>query len=67
MGDIDRDGEVSVFDVTLLQRYLAGMEKTDDSAYTELLSDVDGDGVSGIFDATRIQRYLAGMSNLTEV
>lgn len=64
MGDIDLDGEVNVFDVTMLQRYIAELELPDDPEYTALIADVDGDGEAGIFDATRIQRYLADMNDL---
>lgn len=59
MGDADDDGEVTVFDVTYIQRWLAGMADATDIDLS--LADVDGDGEVTIFDATEIQRSLAGM------
>ena len=57
LGDADGDGEVSIFDITLIQRYLAGVADEIDAA----AADVDGDGEVSIFDATAIQRWLAGI------
>ena len=70
--DIDGDGEISILDVTRLQRYLAEICSIDGGAYYELTPgninfnavDVDGDGRISIFDALRIQRYLVDLCNL---
>ena len=59
LGDIDGDGDVTVIDVTLLQRHLAGIS----IPYTVdvKLADVDGDEDVTILDVTYIQRWLAGI------
>ncbi len=62
IGDADRDGEVTIFDATRIQRYLAELVTQEDIDLDA--SDVDGDGEVTIFDTTRIQRYLAQLSNL---
>lgn len=58
-GDADGDGEVTILDVTYIQRSMAGvpMSKT----INELNADVDGDGDISIVDATLIQRFMVGL------
>lgn len=58
LGDIDLDGQITVLDVTLLQRYCA----EDVILNTEQLSvsDVDGNGDISILDVTAIQKLIAG-------
>ena len=56
LGDVDGDGEVSIFDVTALQRHLANI---DVPGYNEQAADADEDGTVSVFDATEIQRWLA--------
>ena len=59
LGDVDRDGDVSIIDATFLQRYLAEMEMP-----IEVIpetADADGDGHITIRDVTTIQRYLVGL------
>lgn len=56
LGDTDNDGEVMIIDVTLIQRYLAGMITLD--AKSIEASDVDSSGEVEITDATFIQRWL---------
>jgi C1A family cysteine protease len=58
IGDVDRDGTITIIDATCIQRYLAGYTDFDDDQKT--LADVDRDGKPTIVDATRIQRKLAG-------
>ena len=58
LGDCDGDDKLSVSDVTMIQRLMAGYRS---SSLVEYLSDVDGDGDIGITDATAVQRYLAGI------
>ena len=59
-GDADGDGDITVADATLVQRY-AAMLRTDIFTVVLMGADVDGDGVLTIIDATFIRRYLAGM------
>lgn len=62
-GDADGDGERNIFDVTLIQRYLADLLNADETFIPEN-ADVDKDGVVTIFDATRLQRFFAEMCNI---
>lgn len=60
-GDLDSDGEVSVNDVTELQRILAefdGLDLTDPAVFAA--ADLNKDGKVNIRDVTYGQRYLAG-------
>ena len=54
IGDADMNGDVSILDVTAIQRQLAQMPT---ASYSEELADADGDGEATIIDATLIQRY----------
>ena len=56
IGDTDLDGDISIIDVTVIQRYLAGCKELDH--IRRLLADADGDGEVSIVDATSIQRWL---------
>lgn len=60
-GDADGDGEITVFDVTKIQRYCVGMAVYGDPVAL-MNADVDGNGEVEIIDATFLQRYLAGMT-----
>ncbi|MCF2619594.1 phosphodiester glycosidase family protein [Oscillibacter valericigenes] len=57
MGDVNGDGEVDIFDVYALCRYLAGYEV---EGFIYANSDVNSDGDVDIFDAWTLQRRLAG-------
>lgn len=59
MGDVDLDGEVTIVDATMIQRYLVQMNDLDH--IQQLLADTDGDGEVGISDATCIQRWLSSL------
>lgn len=59
LGDVDGDGEVSIFDATAIQRKVADLATT---AFVESAADADGDGSITVLDATAIQRHLAGLS-----
>lgn len=72
MGDVDRDNEISVIDVTILQRCEANIRCYPDTDRIEVLdetvldgvkyySDFNRDGERDILDATCIQRYLVGL------
>lgn len=56
LGDIDNNGIINVFDVTLLQKYLSDMTTLTDLQLN--CSDFNGDGRISIIDATSIQIYL---------
>ena len=60
LGDVDGDGEVTVLDVTCLQRVLANVKTADDTI--NKLGDVDGDGELTTIDTTKLQRWLLGLS-----
>ena len=60
LGDVDGNGEIESIDVTLIQRYLAGISIPYIKA--ELMSgDVDGSGDLELTDVTAIQYYLADL------
>ena len=60
-GDADGDGEVTILDVTFIQRYAAGIHLP--TQLNELNADVDDDGSVTILDATLIQRFTVGIIN----
>lgn len=58
LGDADGDGNLSIRDVTAIQRVLAEAEP---AGFDAAAADADGDGAVTVADATLIQRYLAEM------
>ena len=58
LGDADKDGHVTIIDVTAIQRVLAEINVP---VFDEAAADVDGDGEITIDDATWIQRALVGI------
>ncbi len=58
-GDVDDDDDVTIRDVSFIQRFLAGIIELDDAAQTR--GDVDADEDVTIRDASMIQRYLSGV------
>lgn len=56
VGDVDLDGEITIFDATVLQRYLIKLQTLSDDALAQ--ADANRDGDITIPDATTIQRYL---------
>lgn len=60
IGDANGSGEVDIVDVTMLQRYMAGMETGIDEE-TLMHGDVDSNGEIESVDVTFIQRKLAFM------
>ena len=59
LGDADDDGDVTILDVTYIQRYDANIPLP--SPLNERNADVDGDEDVTIIDATYIQRLIAGI------
>ncbi len=59
LGDVNRDGTLSIKDATLIQKSLALLATLDDEQTK--LADVNGDKGVSIKDATKIQRILAGL------
>ena len=62
LGDVDGDNEISVIDVTYLQRSLSGLEIPFE--IDERVADVDGNGSVEIIDATCLQRWLAHLPSV---
>ena len=60
LGDVDGDGEITICDVTVIQRVLAGMKQAD--ASINKLGDVDKNGSLEVTDATLLQRWLLGLN-----
>lgn len=58
-GDVNDDGEVSIIDATVLQRFFAAMVQLDEEH--EARGDYDGDGSTEIPDVTMLQRFFADM------
>ena len=57
IGDVNGDGKIDINDATLIQKYLADLEKLTDEQ--KAAADVNGDGKIDINDATLIQKYVA--------
>lgn len=60
VGDVNGDGDVDIFDVYTLRRYLAGYEV---EGIIPANGDINGDGDVDIFDAWTLQRRLAGYND----
>ncbi len=56
IGDVDRDGELTVKDATEIQKYIVEIAKFDDEQLK--LADVDGDKDITVKDATTIQKII---------
>lgn len=59
LGDIDGDEDVTIVDVTLLQRKLAGIKIP--CEFIEKVADADEDGEISVVDVTYIQRWLSNI------
>lgn len=64
IGDADMDGDVTISDVTAIQKSLVDVLTLTEEA--EYLADVDKNGIVNIDDATNIQKYLAEIINSFE-
>ena len=60
VGDVNRDDNITIDDVTLIQKYIACLAELDETQIK--LADVNHDGIISILDATTIQYYLSGNS-----
>lgn len=65
IGDSDLDDDITIKDVTLIQKYLANLETL--SAEAQIAADSNEDGDIDITDATAIQRYCAGIATGTNI
>ena len=62
IGDVDQNGEISILDATLIQKYLADFESL--SSEQILIADTDQNNDINIKDSTEIQKYLTGIISL---
>ena len=58
IGDVDGDGEVTVMDATLVQKYIVNEATL--TAEQIALADINGDGTVTVLDATAIQKLAIG-------
>ena len=67
VGDVDKDGSVTVIDSTLIQRFLVSID-IDEKVKTTLptLGDVDLSGDVNVLDSTSIQKGLIGNMSVNE-
>lgn len=63
IGDVNSDGDISVVDATLVQKYIVGLEKL--TALQKKSAEVNGDGEISVVDATLIQKYIVGLENFS--
>lgn len=63
IGDVNSDGDISVVDATLVQKYIVGLEKLTD--LQKKSAEVNGDGEISVVDATLIQKYIVGLDNFS--
>ena len=61
-GDVYEDGEITVYDLTLLSRYVTGLEKFSERQMTA--GDVNNDGEVDIKDVVRLAQYIVGWSGI---
>ena len=61
LGDADGDGQITIADATMMQKYVADYNMPD--AFQIKACDVNGDGSVGIGDVTEIRRFLADFGN----
>lgn len=59
LGDVNLDGDISIDDVTLTQKYIANLEELSEQSIKN--ADIDGNSKIEIDDVTLIQKYIAGI------
>ncbi len=61
MGDVDKNGYVTIQDVTLIQKYICDLEDIDELGLHN--ADTNNDKSVDIFDATKIQKYIVNIGS----
>lgn len=61
IGDVNSDGDISVVDATLVQKYIVGLENLTD--LQKKTADVNDNNEISVVDATLIQKYIVGLYN----
>ena len=61
LGDVDGDGEISITDATIIQRYTIGIQTP--VTVTSSVADIDGDRVVTVMDASHLQRWMVNVSD----
>lgn len=61
IGDVNSDGDISVVDATLVQKYIVGLENLKD--FQKKSADVNDNNEISVVDATLIQKYVVGLDN----
>lgn len=56
LGDVNGDGEITVVDATIIQKYIVGLTTLDDETLN--VADVNKDGAVTVVDATLIQKFI---------
>ena len=64
IGDADKDGEISIFDIILIKRFLLELSQLDSLAQS--VADVNSDKEIDVFDIIFIKRHLLGLSVITQ-
>lgn len=59
IGDVVEDGVINILDVTLIQKYSAGLDSLTDRQL--VAADFSGDGIINVTDATAIQKYIVNL------
>ena len=65
LGDVDGDKQVTIIDVTIIQRALAGINVPYENVAK--LGDIDQNGTLEVTDATLLQRWLLGLNQDLEI
>lgn len=65
LGDVDGDKQVTIIDVTIMQRALAGINVPYENV--DKLGDINQDGTFDVVDATLLQRWLLGLNQDLEI
>ena len=63
IGDVNRDNNIDITDITYMEKYFRGIQKYDD--YQMILADVNLDGKFDVVDVTLLRKYISDMSNGT--
>lgn len=59
LGDVNGDGEITIVDATIIQKYIVGQTTLDDETFN--VADVNKDGAVTVVDATLIQKFVVKM------